>query len=864
MMNNKNKLQWTPLLLMSCLLLMDMVVDASWLTRRRRRKELTQKKEHVETKQKLATKKSKITDLKKFIDVTDAQPVHIEESTFDQEPINQSIFDQDKFALPLELQQEAPPRVPIQEKIEEEPLIEFNFENASLLNLTQQIEAIFDVTFISDDAIKPDPSKPLSKPLVPLYGNMITFKTNEPLTKQRAWDLFLTFLDVSGFALTQQATPRMFRIKPTKDAYQSTLRTFIGTSIDELPDSDEIVRFMYFIENSDITTLKPIIESLKSKDAPVSGLLESKAILITDKSYNIKSLMKIVKELDKVSMPQAMSILKLQQANAKDVQDLYAAITNPAQEPPQRMMGLRRQPTALYFPENTKIIAEPRTNSLILLGQRDAIKKIEDFIIKNVDIELEQPYSPLYIYKLKYADADVIANIMNKTTNLGAITPGVGITGGVRGGDKYLKPITFTPELETNQLVIKGGYEDYIAAKEIIDKLDIAQPQIAIEVLILDLTLNDTKALGTQLRSKETGCADGLLGKNIKFQTSGLFGLNGGIVQNLNGPGVTRLLGNLIDLVRGAVTGNTVITLGQDVFGVWGVLALLESISNVQIISNPFLVATNHSEAIVSVGQTRRVVSGTITTGATGDSTNAAPFTQSETPQKADLRVAIKPQINSDGMIILDILVHIEQFTATTQGSTANTSLKEVKTSAIVADKEVLALGGFIQNNIADTQTKVPLLGDIPIIGWLFKNKVKEIRKSNLLILISTQIIQPEKAMQAQPFTKERIRDYQADLGAALQPADERDPVYRAFFKPAENSSEQVVESFLFERHKPKKVKVSPVLAPAIPQENSDVSLIADNTSAADNTMHAQFKKKTRTRSALRDYMSVDAMEATS
>ncbi len=91
----------------------------------------------------------------------------------------------------------------------------------------------------------------------------------------------------------------------------------------------------------------------------------------------------------------------------------------------------------------------------------------------------------------------------------------------MRGGDKYLKPITFTAEKATNQVIIKGNYEDYITAKEIIDKLDIAQPQIAIEVLILELSLNDNKTLGTQLRSKETGCADNLLGKILNSKHQG-------------------------------------------------------------------------------------------------------------------------------------------------------------------------------------------------------------------------------------------------------------------------------------------------------------------------------------------------------
>ncbi len=135
-------------------LLIDTVVDASWLTRRRRRKELAQKEEHVEAKKKLAPKKSKITDLKQMIDVVDEQEI-VGSNIPEQELNSQSIFDEDKYALPMELQHEAPkPPMPNEVKKEEEPMIEFNFEGASLLNLVQQIEAIFDVTFITDDAIK--------------------------------------------------------------------------------------------------------------------------------------------------------------------------------------------------------------------------------------------------------------------------------------------------------------------------------------------------------------------------------------------------------------------------------------------------------------------------------------------------------------------------------------------------------------------------------------------------------------------------------------------------------------------------------------------------------------------------------------
>src|SRR6185436_13647612 len=140
-----------------------------------------------------------------------------------------------------------------------------------------------------------------------------------------------------------------------------------------------------------------------------------------------------------------------------DVEGLYKELL-PKEEPQSRFFT-KKQPTSLFFPENTRIIADPRTNTLILLGPINSIKKIEQFIMKYIDVELDQAYSPLYTYQLKYADAETIAEIMTKVTAFGQETA-AGQYGGVRGMDQYMRPMAFIPEKETNRLVIKGHYED--------------------------------------------------------------------------------------------------------------------------------------------------------------------------------------------------------------------------------------------------------------------------------------------------------------------------------------------------------------------------------------------------------------------
>lgn len=670
----------------------------------------------------------------------------------------------------------------------EQDVIEFQFEDADLQNLVKQVSDFFDVTFITDDMISP-----ISQNGKAIKGNKISFRTEKPLSKKEAWNLFQTFLDVAGFSLVPLPEPSSFRIVKTEAARKSAIPTFIGVKSDTLPDSDQLIRYLYFVQNIPVKMLESIITELRSTASTCVFLTEINGFVLTDKAYNIKSLMNIINELDQVALPQEVSVLKLKRANAQDVKALYDSIAKVDDK--NRPFQMKKESVASYFPENVRMIAEPRTNSLILLGSHAAIKKIENFITTHVDVEIGKPYSPLRIYELKYADASTIASIMTELTQFGKDTP-VGRAGGVRDGDKYMRQMAFTPELATNRLIIRGDEEDYVKAREIIKILDEPQPQIALEVLVIAITVGDQKSLGTQLRSAQPGI-NGLVGDNVKYQTSGNFmsSVTGSsIVTTDTNPGVNRLLGNLITLAKGAFAGNTLVTLGGDKFGIWGIFNILQTVTDAEIVSNPFIVATNKQKAIVSIGETRRVVSG-IVSGATG---NINSFTD----DTASLSVEITPQINSDGMIVLDLDINIDTFVNQVDLTSATKNTKNIKTTTIVADREVLALGGLVKNTINNSTNKVPLLGNIPIIGWLFKNRLKTQTKDNLLVLISSRIIKPDAAEHMTDFTKHRVQDYIADKNVINKSYEQMDPVQKFFFNEKKNSSETSIDNLLFARSK--------------------------------------------------------------
>lgn len=743
---------------------------------------------------------------------TPEQPESAEPALTDQEPAQPFVELVEQAELPLELTEPELPVIPVRKKVAasqpirakkkaltgEEATIEFHFEDADLQNLLDYVAEMYDVTFLTNDLLAPAP-----KTAKLVKGNKISFKTHKPLTKKDAWDLFLSFLDLAGLAVVPEGQPNFYKVIQTEAARKASLPSYIGVKPDSLPDNDQLIRYVYFVENSSLATVKDIVEALRSPASAFLVLNDLNGFILTDKSYNIKSLMKIITELDRISMPQSMSVLKLRRADAMEVKALYDNITQTNDAAiAGHLFPARKQPTSLYFPENTRIIAEPRSNALILLGPQDAIKKIEEFITTYVDVELGKLYSPLRVYQLKYADATTIAAIMNDLTQFGRETA-AGKVGGVRDEDKYLKRMTFTPEPATNTIIVRGDEEDYQRAKEILDTLDEAQPQVAMEVLILSVDLESVKQLGGQVRRKIPG-TDGLLGAETTYQTSGinLNGVPAGVVTDNSGPGIDRLLGNLINLATGAVPGNTIVTLGSDAFGVWGIFHALETVSNTQVLSNPFLVTTNKKKAFVSVGELRRVVSGVVV-GTAGPQ-------QSFANDEADLKVTLTPQINSDGMIILDLDIVLDTFTNNVNLADATKTTKEIKTTAIVADKEVLALGGLIQNKISNSMSKVPILGNIPILGWLFKNREKDQSKTNLLILVSTRIIQPEATELINQYTHNHVTEYQGDIVAMADKPDKRDPIHRWMFQAAPDSTEQVMDDYLFKRKtkRPKKKKL--------------------------------------------------------
>lgn len=643
--------------------------------------------------------------------------------------------------------------------LDNETKVELNFENAELNNVLNYIEKFFDVTFLPDDAVLTEKKTKGIKDL------KITFKSNKPFTKTQVLEFLDLILEISNLARIPAADlPNFYRITNIANSNKTYLPTFISKDINELPNEGRI-RYLYFSKNRSIIQLKEIIQKLQSKNAQIDIFPDSNALLIADEAYNVKSLLQIIKELDAIQSPEILTIIKLKNTDVNEILKIYESLKgkNDTGSPFQEKAGGK-------FTQETKAIADNRTNSLILFGPKNEVNKIEKFIVEHIDVELNKISQNIHFHKLNYAKAESVAKIMNSVVQYGGNSE-TGKAGGVKGGEQYISNLFFEADKLGNNLVIKGPLREYNLIRGTIEQLDVSQPQVALEVYIVSINLSDIKTIESQIRNKNLG--------KLNYQY-----VDKTVVVN---PVTGSLLGNLLSLATSFTAGTTIMTLGKA--DVWALLAVLQEKTKSNIISNPFLVTASGNAAKISFGTQRRVVTSSIvTTGSTTQNT----FGTSE----ATVSVSIIPQINSFGIISLGIEIHIEEFNSTDITSPDMTK-RQINTKIKIADGESIALGGLTMNTQTSTRRGIPVIENIPFIGNLFSFKSTDIEKNNLMVFISPKIINNNSKNVMNNFTKKKTNDINKLLDESQTISNLRDPINRWFFKEPNTELKNMFGEFM-------------------------------------------------------------------
>ena len=515
-------------------------------------------------------------------------------------------------------------------------------------------------------------------------GKVNVISTSE-IDNDEFYHLFLSILQVHGYIAVEGDDF-------TKILPQTHIKNNSATLSSSA--SDQIVTTTIPILNVTANQMIPVLRPIISQHGHLASYTPSNTVIVTDTQANIARLQQVISELDK-EIDSDYEIIELKNASADEVAKVIKSLL----------------PTNKNQTANPLTIAIDRHNNQIIIGGAPAKRLKVRFLAKELDKYQDQEGGTSVIY-LRYANAKdilpVLQNIANQSVSNNKNTAQRDAAANIQADES------------TNAIIITASNSIVRDIKNVIAKLDIRKSQVLIEAIIAEISSNDSKELGIQWLSR---------------------GSNGVGLINFNGIIPALLAGASGDLsaIAGAIGAGA--TIGGGSFdptsnsGFAAILNALEGEGKVNILSTPSIVTLDNEEAMIMVGQEVPFITNTEI-----KSVGSNPF-QNYERKDVGLMLKVKPQINEGDTIKLTIEQEISNIIPGSNASDLITSKRKIKTSVMVGNNKVLVLGGLMDDTIRDSVSKLPILGDIPILGNAFSYSTKQKEKRNLLIFIHPTIL---------------------------------------------------------------------------------------------------------------------------
>ena len=616
-----------------------------------------------------------------------------------------------------------------------------NVKDADIRALIAQVASITGQNYVIDPKVK---------------GKNVTVISSTPMTSDEIYNLFLSVLKVHGYAAVQ--TGSIIKIVPSITAKQEgdSLSDGVGESIagsapnaDIIATSDGLVTRILRVDNVAAAQLVPILRPLVPQYGHLAAYPDTNVIIITDSAANIERITGIIKQIDRASDEQ-VDVVTLEHATAQDVVSIVSNLRSRAAPKAQGEGG-----------GSVQLVADERTNSVLISGEVAARKRTKQ-LIQRLDTPLETIGNTQVVY-LRYANATDMADLLNGLSgSLPTANPSGGATGqGVRPNQPTVD-VNIQADEGTNALVVTAAPDEMRALQNVIRQLDIRRAQVLIEAAIVEVTGDDAEALGVQWVFRDGG--DNVPAAITNFSNVGVSA----------GQAVGLALNDDESALASALSGvGSGATIGLGRFRDSGLsfATLIQAFSNnsrANLLSTPSIVTLDNEEAEIVVGQNVPFRTGSFTnSGSGGDN----PFTTIER-EDVGLTLRVTPQISEGNVVRLDIEQEVSAVLPAVAGVDSAdliTSQRSIKTIALADDNQTIVLGGLIQDDITRNEGKVPLLGDLPVVGRLFRSESASTTKRNLLVFLRPTILRDESALADISNRKyERIRKAQLALGQQI------------------------------------------------------------------------------------------------
>ncbi len=602
--------------------------------------------------------------------------------------------------------------------------------------------------------------KNLKKTIIvdPNVRGKVNVRSYDLLTEAQYYQFFLNVLEVYGFAAVEMDN-NIIKVIRNKDAKTSS----IPVVDDKNPgEGDEMVTRVVEVKNVTVRELTPLLRQLSDQagGGNVVHYDPANVIMLTGTAAVVNRLVKIIERVDKAG-DHDVQIIRLKYATASEMVRIVEAMnksTNGKAGTPQFLIP--------------KIVADERTNSVIVSGESQARERVVS-LIERLDNELENNGNTR-VYYLEYSKAEDIVKVLQGVSKS---IEAEGKSGKKSSrNNRNQREISIEAHEATNAIVITAQQDMLRSLEAVIRQLDVRRAQVLVEAIIVEVFESDGVNLGIQWYSEQGGftqfnngpapigqVAAGLEAARTQPGTPGstVTDVNGNITVNPPGNDIKGDY-SLIAQALGAVNGMMFGIMRND----WGaIVQAVSSDTNSNILATPSITTLDNEEAYFIVGQEVPIITGS----ATGNN-NSNPF-QTVERQEVGIKLKVTPQVNDGSAVQLTIEQEVSSVSGAT-GVDIAINKREIKTTVMVDNGATVILGGLIDEDVQESVQKVPLLGDLPLLGHLFKSTSNTKRKRNLMVFLRPTIIRDGKAMNAlskqkyHAIRKDELR--QRELGLSL------------------------------------------------------------------------------------------------
>jgi general secretion pathway protein D len=585
-----------------------------------------------------------------------------------------------------------------------EQFVSIDFNNVDISLFIKFMSELTGTNFVVDNAVK----------------GKVTIISPARISLDEAYKVFESVLEVNGF--TSVRAGEIVKIIPAPEARTKNIQTLL--ELEKANPEDKVITQLIPLKYADPEEVKRLFTPLVSKNSIILGYAPANTVIITDMQSNIQRLAKILKQIDQPGIGQQISIIPLQNADAAKLVILLTNLFKTTGAPrPQAAATADKQPV---------IVADERTNTVVILASDVDTLRIKN-LVALIDKETPRGRGRINVYYCEHASAEDLAKVLQDIPSQQAGAGSVGGAGGTGAGASARAPtavvlgkVQINADKATNSLIVMADKEDYEVMEAVIKKLDIPRSMVYIESLIMEVDAKKSMDIGIRWQLFE----DTRINNNRAAYGGGFSGTSTAAAA------VSGLI-NPTGLALGMLTEPFTIG-GVTVSNITAIINAVKTDDDFRILSTPQILTTDNEEARITVGENRPYQ-----TRATTD-TSGGTYESFEYRDVGKI-LKITPHVSEGRNVRLKLSLEVTALdrvaTVATTASRPVTQKRTIDTTVLVQDNHTIVIGGLIDDSRNNNETKVPGLGDIPLLGWLFKTQSKADQKTNLYIFLTPRVV---------------------------------------------------------------------------------------------------------------------------